>query len=137
MVENLLANPGDVRDAGSIPGSERSPAGGHGNPLQDSCLKNPMDRGTCRATVHGVTKNQIRLKRLSTHAPLLCGEKGSEGSLSQRTRPRSVLKNPMCGAHCASPGTQVGLSKAPPDADQTGRSLWWGERVGIRGDMEA
>ena len=94
-------------------GSERSPGGGHGNPLQDSCRKNPVDRGPWRATVHGVTKNQIRLKRLSTHTPLFCGEKGSEGSLSQRTRPRSVLKNPMQGAHCASPGTQAGLSKAP------------------------
>ena len=46
MVKNLPANAEDVRDAGSIPGSGRSPGGGHGNPLQYSCLENPMDRGT-------------------------------------------------------------------------------------------
>ena len=52
MVKNLPGNAGDVRDAGSIPGLGRSPGGGHGNPLQYSCLENPMDRGACRATVH-------------------------------------------------------------------------------------
>ena len=61
------ANPGDVRDAGLIPGSGRSPRGGHGSPLQYSCLENPMDRGTWRTTVHQVAKSQTRLKRLSTH----------------------------------------------------------------------
>ena len=49
---------GDVRDLGSIPGSGRSPAGGQGNPLQCSCLENPMDRGAWWATVHGVTKSR-------------------------------------------------------------------------------
>ena len=44
-VKNLLASAGDVRDAGSIPGLGRSPGGGHGNPLQSSCLENPMDKG--------------------------------------------------------------------------------------------
>ena len=44
-VKNPPANVGDVRDASSVPGSERSPEGGHGNPLQYSCLENPMDRG--------------------------------------------------------------------------------------------
>ena len=47
-VKNLPASAGDLRDVGLIPGSGRSPGGGHGNPLQDSCLKNPMDRGTGR-----------------------------------------------------------------------------------------
>ena len=65
MVKNLPANAGDIRDVGSIPGSGRSLEGGHGNPLQHSCLENPMDRGAWQATVHGVTKNQIQLKRLS------------------------------------------------------------------------
>ena len=51
-------------DLGSIPGSGRPPGGGHGNPLQDSCLENPTDRGAWWATVHGVTEN--RTKRLST-----------------------------------------------------------------------
>ena len=53
MVENPLANAGDV---GSIPGSGRSPGGGNGNPLQYSCLGNPMDGGAWGATVHGVAK---------------------------------------------------------------------------------
>ena len=44
MVKNPPANEGDVRDAGLVPGSGRSPGGGHGNPLQYSCLENPMDR---------------------------------------------------------------------------------------------
>ena len=48
-------------DLGLIPGSGRSPGGGHGNPQQYSCLENPMDRGTWRATVHGVGKSQTRL----------------------------------------------------------------------------
>ena len=50
-------------------GQEDSLGGGHGNPLQYSCLENPMDRGAWRATVHGVTKSRTRLKRLSTRAP--------------------------------------------------------------------
>ena len=47
-------------------GQEDAPGGGHVNPLQYSCLENPMDRGAWRATVHGVSKSQTRLKRLST-----------------------------------------------------------------------
>ena len=68
MVKNPPANAGDGRDTGSIPGSGRSPGGRHGNPLQYSCLENPMDRGTWKATVHRVAKSWTRLKRLSTHA---------------------------------------------------------------------
>ena len=49
MVKNLPANAGDVKDVGSIPRSGRSPGGGDGNPLQYSCLENPMGRGTWRA----------------------------------------------------------------------------------------
>ena len=51
-----LANAGDIRGVGLIPGLRRSPKGGHGNPLQYSCLENPMDRGAWSATVHGVTE---------------------------------------------------------------------------------
>ena len=57
MVKNLPANTGD---AGLIPGW-RSPGGGHGNPLQYSCLENPMVRGAWRALVHGMAKSQIGL----------------------------------------------------------------------------
>ena len=58
VVKNLPANSGDIRDVGLIPVSGRSPGGGFGNPLQYSCLENPMDRGAWWATVHGVTKSQ-------------------------------------------------------------------------------
>ena len=53
VVKNLPANVGDIRDAGSIPGSGRSLGGGPGNPLQCSCLENPMDRGAWQVTAHG------------------------------------------------------------------------------------
>ena len=56
-VKSPPANKGGIRDSGSIPGSGRSPRGGHGNPLQYSCLENPMDRGAWRATVHGVAES--------------------------------------------------------------------------------
>ena len=52
MVKNPPANAGDIRDMGSTPGSERSPGGGYGNPLQYSCLDNLMDRGPWWAKVH-------------------------------------------------------------------------------------
>ena len=50
---------GDVRDMGSVPGLGRSPGGGHGNPLQYSCLENPMDRGVWQAAAHSVTKSDM------------------------------------------------------------------------------
>ena len=71
MVKTLPANAGDIRDAGSIPGSGRSPGGGHGNPLQCSCLENPTDRGTWWATVHGVAQSQTQLKQFSIALLLL------------------------------------------------------------------
>ena len=66
--KNPPAHAGDRRDIGSIPGSERSPRGGHGNPLLYSCLENLMDRGDW----HGVSKSWTQLQRLSTYtfAPL-------------------------------------------------------------------
>ena len=51
--------PANAGDSSSIPGSGRSPGGGNGSPLQDSCLENPMDRGAWRATLHGVTKTWL------------------------------------------------------------------------------
>ena len=56
MAKNLPANAADIRDTDLIPGLVRPPGGGHGNPLQYSCLENPMDRGAWKATAHGVTK---------------------------------------------------------------------------------
>ena len=58
VVKNPPANAGDTRDLGSIPGSGRSPREGKGNPLQYSCLENPMDRGAWRAMVHSVSQSR-------------------------------------------------------------------------------
>ena len=55
VVKNLPVSAGDPEDAGSIPGVGRSPGGGHGDPLQCSCLRNPMDRGAWWATVRGIS----------------------------------------------------------------------------------
>ena len=79
VVKNLPANWGDIRDASSVPGLGRSSGGGHDNPLQYSCLENPMDRGAWWATVHGITKSQTWLKWLSLHVykiegQINCGE---------------------------------------------------------------
>ena len=58
LVKNMPAN---AEDTGSIPGSGRSPGEGNGNPLQDSCVENPMDTGVWRATDHGVAKSRAGL----------------------------------------------------------------------------
>ena len=63
VVKNPPANAGELRDTSSIPGSGRSPGGGHGNPLQCSCLENPIDRGAFQATVHGFAKSWTQLSR--------------------------------------------------------------------------
>ena len=72
VVKNLPAVAGDIS---LIPGSRRSPGGGHGNPLQYSCLENPMDRGAWWGIVHGVAKSQTQLKQFSTHAHTMCRER--------------------------------------------------------------
>ena len=59
VVKNLPANAGDIRDMGSLPGWKRSPEGGHGTPLQYSCLENPMDRGAWWATVHSIAESNM------------------------------------------------------------------------------
>ena len=67
VIKNLPVNAGDTRDMGSIPGSERSPGVGNGNPLQYSCLENPMDKGDWQATVHRVSESNVT-KHARTHA---------------------------------------------------------------------
>ena len=85
MVKNLLANAGDPRDVGSILGSERSPGVGNGNPLQYSCLRNPMHRGACWATVHGVADSDTtKCTHTHTHNVLSGdGEESGEGKGSR------------------------------------------------------
>ena len=67
LVKNLPSNAGDARDAGSISGSGRSPGGGNDNPLQHSCLENPMDSGAWWAIIHGVAKESDTTERLSNN----------------------------------------------------------------------
>ena len=102
MVKSPPANARDIRDAGSIPGLGRSPGGGHGNPLQYSCLENPRDRGSWWATVHRVAKSWTQLKQLG-----ISGEKTpkcyhqSVGSVAQSCW---TLCDPM---DCSMPGFPV------------------------------
>ena len=70
VVKNSPANTRDIKDVASVPGSRRSPGGGNGNPLQYSCLGNPMDKGVRRAIVHGASKSQTQL---STYLPTRSG----------------------------------------------------------------
>ena len=67
VVKNLPAHAGDIRDAGSIPESGRSPGGGHGNPLQYSCLGNSMNRAAWQAIVHRVTESDMTEETYHTH----------------------------------------------------------------------
>ena len=109
QVAQWIKNPPAVHqtqaDVGSIPGAGRSPEGGHSNPLQYSCLENPMDRGAWLVAVHGVTKSQIRLKRLSMHAE----EEGSEQS-------GSWLRKKLSKEGCVAAGTS--FSQMPQGALQ-------------------
>ena len=88
VVKNSPANAGDIRDTGLIPGLGRFPPSGgeHGTSLEYFCLENPMDRGAWWATVHGLTKSQTRLKRLSTPAPK-CELVSRKGNSSKRRIP--------------------------------------------------
>ena len=70
-VKNPPANAVDTGPTGSIPGLGRPPGGGHDNPLQYSCLENPMDRGAWWATIHRAAQAWIQLKQLSTHSFVL------------------------------------------------------------------
>ena len=73
MVENPPTKAGDARDAHSNPGSGRPPREGNGNPLQHSCLENPMDRGAWWAAVRSIAQSRTRLKQLSM--PVCIGER--------------------------------------------------------------
>ena len=68
VVKSHLAHEGDIKDRGLIPGLARSPGEGHGNPLQCSCLENPMDRGAWQATVYRVAQTQLKWLSMLAHA---------------------------------------------------------------------
>ena len=79
MVKNLPANTGDAGNSGSVPGLGRSPGGRHGNPLQYSCLENPMDRGAWQATVFGEPKSQTQFSNWG------CAERVRGANASQKS----------------------------------------------------
>ena len=100
VVKNPPANAGDIREGGSFPELGRSPRRRHGNPLQYSCLENPMDRGAWWATVHGITKSRTWLKRLSTHTHVyLC--------LPNRLRASWRLPNPILPLSAVAPSAET------------------------------
>ena len=93
--------------ASSIPGLERSSEGGHDNPLQYSCLENPMDRGPWWATVHGVAKSRTQLKQLSTHARIQCCV-----SIRKKTdvlKPKNRSRSGPTYNHCQGPSGDCAL----------------------------
>ena len=99
VVKNLPANAGDVRDSGLIPGSGRSPGGGHGDPLPYSCLETSMDRRAWWAIVHRVAQSRTRLKQLSTHAQTIIyrmdNSKRSNRSIIKEISPEYSLEGLM------------------------------------------
>ena len=106
VVKNLSANAEDVRDTALIPGSGRFFGGGHGNPLQYSCLENPMDRGAWQATVHSVSQSCARLKWLSimweeSRQHYSCPGSGVQFLTSEPRHILAVLLAPpkTCSAH--------------------------------------
>ena len=113
VVKSLPANAGDIRVTGSIPGSERSPGGGHGNSLWYTCLENPTDRGAGQATVHRVAQSQTQLKRLSTHAcPKVRDTREGAGSLLGKSHSELEIKCRVPGPE----GQSASVSHHPPDA---------------------
>ena len=103
----------DTRDMSSIPGSGRSPGGGHGNSFQYSCLENPLDRGAWQATVHGVTESQTWLKWLSKHA-FLKRYPGQILIMSRfRTRPSPTVRRSHC-SRCSPDPPPSSLPRSVP-----------------------
>ena len=99
VVKNLPANARGVRDTGLIPGSGRSPGGGHGNPLQYSCLENSLDRGAWWATVRRIAQSWMWLKWLSMHTGLCCCCRQVTPIVSDSVRPhrRQPTRLPSLG----------------------------------------
>ena len=83
VVKNTPTNAGDIRVAGSIPGSGRSPGEGNGHPLQYSCPENPMDREAWQAAVHWVAKSRTQLKWQHAHIYFI-SESGTEPAVSPK-----------------------------------------------------
>ena len=113
MVKNPPANAGDTGGTGSIPGSERSPGEGQGNPLQYSCLGNSMDRGACRTTVLEVTKESDTTEHLTAQFDRGEPWKLKQADTAQRAElePRVMISVSSCLV-----GTLVLTSRGQPPA---------------------
>ena len=120
VVKSPPASAADVRDTGSIPGSGRSRGGGHGNPLQYSCLENLMDRGAWRAAVHGVVKSRTRLKRpgMNTHS---CAFSGTSVHLILPEAPGWARFTMSTGG----PGSEASPHSPPAGRCRVGGSRGW------------
>ena len=124
VVKNPLTDSGDVRDTGSVPGLGRSPGGGHGNPLQCSCLENPRDSGACWAVVYGVVQSWTWLNRLSSkeYLPYITWYLGFPGGASG--------KEPTCQfRRCKRHGFSPWVGKIP------WRKAWQPAAVFLPGDF--
>ena len=108
MVKNPLANAGDIRDMGSIPGLGRSPGGGHDNPFQHSCLENLMDRGAWQVVVHRVAKSGARLKWLSMYASKHMHIHASAESSLNHLLLITILRSPRIHQDFVHPKSQIG-----------------------------
>ena len=89
VVKNPPANAGDARDRGSIPGSGRSPGGGHGNPLQYSCLEDPVDGGAWQATVYRVAESDVTEHARAKGGPRATRQPQATCGLCQVADPRT------------------------------------------------
>ena len=124
VVKNPAGNAGDIRDEGSTPGLGKCPEGGHGNPLQYSCLENPMDRGAWKATVHSVAKSQTGLKWLGVHSCVcvymhLCEDAGEEKvrghfTLNSPWRVQFFIIPVYCGRGLSELGKALGFLFSSP-----------------------
>ena len=111
-VKPLPASAGDTGDLGSIPGSGRSPGGGNGNPLQCSCLENPMDRGAWQATVYGVATVRHNRAIKHTHTCISdCAGSSVLGGLFSSYGEQGLL--PSCGVPASHCSASSGRARAP------------------------
>ena len=111
--------PANAEDMGPIPGSGRSPGGGHGYPLQYSCLENPHGRGAWQATIHGIAKSWTRLNDSMTIATRVSGAEWGSESVRRNEKER----------HCEGGVSSWNLQEevlafAESEADRTAKVRW-------------
>ena len=118
VVKNPPASAGDIRNTGSTPGLGRSPGGGHGNPLQDFCLENSMDRGAWRARLPPGTGHRVRHNEATSHTHIMyfnpiafflgklhmnCSNTHFTRQFNSTINVRDITRPGPCGQRLASP----------------------------------